>query len=896
MQHSELEVIHLSDYQPPAFNIESVDLRFELNEDDCIVQATSCVRRNGAPTASLVLDGDDLELVSVTIDARPLTPEHYQLDEGTLTIHTVPDTFTLDIRTRIFPQKNTALEGLYRSGDMFCTQCEAEGFRKITFFLDRPDVMAKYSTTIVADQTKYPVLLSNGNATASGTSDDQRHWVTWQDPFPKPSYLFALVAGNLVSHDDVFTTRSGRQVTLRIFVEAHNIERCEHAMASLKLSMVWDEQMYGREYDLDIFMIVAVDAFNMGAMENKGLNIFNSKYVLANPASATDADYEAIESIIAHEYFHNWTGNRVTCRDWFQLSLKEGLTVFRDQEFTADTRSRALARIADVRILRTAQFREDAGPTAHPVRPRSYAEINNFYTVTVYNKGAEVVRMIHRLLGPDGFRAGMDLYFERHDGQAVTTEDFVCAMEDASEVDLTQFRRWYEQAGTPNINVSTAYDAQQSRYSVTLSQVCAPTADGSAKAPFHIPIAFGLIDAQGQSVALPNRSASGLPQSGDALVDTVMLELSEQTQTYHFDDITSAPVASILRGFSAPVRVRHPRDNAELAALIVNDVDEFNRWDASQTFAERIILSAIELGTKGTEATNAPKTGSDAQLALYLDALGKILADDHLDKALVSEILTLPTEAYLAEQVAVVDPVAIAQARLDLRRAIAKTFEMELRRTYDRCRSNEPYRFDTEPAARRALKNTALSYLMELEREDIKTLCEQQFRDADNMTDRFAALAILSRTNGDERTTVLAEFESQWENDPLVLDKWFALQADSPLPGTLDEVKRLMEHLAFDITNPNRVRALVGTFCHRNAVGFHDASGQGYEFLADQIIALDALNPQAAARLASAFLRWRRFDAGRQSLMEKAMLRIQTGGNLSKDCSEILSKTLNATQ
>lgn len=879
MQDPLPKITHLSAYRAPLFTIDTMVLRFELADHSCVVDCRLSIQRSKQGHLDhhepLILDGQELELLSLAIDGRELEAAQYHIGVEHLTVYNVPAQFTLDVRTRIEPHNNTSLEGLYRSGEMYCTQCEAEGFRKITYHLDRPDVMARYSTTIVADARRYPVLLSNGNCTGRGLAEDGRHWATWEDPFPKPSYLFALVAGNLVCAEDSYATRSGRTVSLQIFVEPHNVGKSAHAMASLKRAMRWDEEVYGLEYDLDIFMIVAVDSFNMGAMENKGLNVFNSKYVLADAETATDSDFKNIESIIAHEYFHNWTGNRVTCRDWFQLSLKEGLTVFRDQEFSADVGSPALTRISDVRVLRTAQFKEDAGPTAHPVRPSSYLEINNFYTVTVYNKGAEVVRMIHTLLGPERFRAGMDRYFERHDGQAVTTDDFVGAMESVSDLDLTQFRRWYTQAGTPVVKVATHYDPGASRYTITLSQHCDETPDGSPKEPFHIPIAVGLITSDGQSIAItddPKRP------------HTKTLELTEPQQSYSFDGIPAQPVASVLRAFSAPTRLDFPRADHELAFLLGSDPDSFNRWDAAQEYSERLMLRAIPRWQAGhsLQPDNA-----------YLDAVGAVLSAPDLDRALAAEMLTLPAESYIAERMHTVDPDAIHAVRRWLRRSIAQHLHSELEATYGACKSNAPYAFEVGAVANRMLKNVALGYLMECD-SGAEATCESQFDGADNMTDRIAALGLLSLTDTAARTRSLATFEKLWQHDPLVLDKWFTLQATSPLSGAIRHVKALMNHRGYDGTNPNRVRSLIGAFCQGNQVRFHAASGEGYEFLGDQLITLDRLNPQIAARLAGGFLRWRKFDRARQTLMETQIQRVLASPGLSKDCLEILSKTLKA--
>jgi aminopeptidase N len=869
----------LKDYCAPDYGINTVDLHFDLHEELTRVTARLALIANYDPSRgpkALVLHGEKLKLLSLKLDGQSLPAEAYAVDAETLTIHAVPQAFTLEIETEIKPQENKALEGLYKSGGHFCTQCEAEGFRKITYFYDRPDVMARYTTTIAADKAKYPVLLSNGNQIAQGDLDGGRHWVKWEDPFKKPSYLFALVAGDLACLEDEFVTRSGRRVALRIYVERHNLEKTGHAMTSLKKSMQWDEQVFGLEYDLDIYMIVAVDDFNMGAMENKGLNLFNSKYVLAKPETATDADYDGIESVIAHEYFHNWTGNRVTCRDWFQLSLKEGLTVFRDQEFSADMASRAVKRINDVRSLRTIQFPEDAGPMAHSVRPDSYIEIGNFYTSTIYNKGAEVIRMQHTLLGRDGFRKGMDLYFKRHDGQAVTTDDFVCAMEDANGRDLKQFRRWYTQAGTPEISAAGYYDAASHSYTITLKQSCPATPGQPVKEPFHIPVAMGLLDRTGQ--ALPLQLEGEAAPAGTSRV----LELHEAEQSFRFINLPQAPLPSLLRGFSAPVKLRADTSRQDLAFLLANDSDAFNRWEAGQRLAGEIILELIGAYRRGAALT------LDDEL---VQAIAKALVSD-LDPALVAQILTLPSELYLAEMMAVVDVEGIHHAREFVRKTLALQLKAVFEETYRANTITGPYRFDGADVARRSLKNLSLNYLMTLDEPAALTLCMQQFKSADNMTDSIAALYALANSNCAERVPALAAFYDKWRHDTLVLDKWFALQATSQLPGTLAEVKALTLHPAFEIKNPNKVYALIGSFCRANPAQFHIASGEGYAFLADRVLQIDAFNPSVAARMLGAISRWRKFDTGRQALMQAQLERIVAHPGLSKDAYEVAAKSL----
>jgi len=873
------KTIFRKDYTSPDYLINQVALEFQLGEEESIVTSRLTIHRNRAIAHSdanppLVLDGRGLVLDSITMDGRPLAADRYTVEDEHLTLSGVPAHCTLTIVTRIRPQENTTLEGLYRSGGNFCTQCEAEGFRKITYFLDRPDVLARYTTTIIADQTRYPVLLSNGNAMQRGQLDGNRHWVRWEDPFPKPCYLFALVAGDLVCFPDRFTTRSGREVTLSLYVQQHNIDKCQHAMASLKKAMAWDEETFGLEYDLDECMIVAVDDFNMGAMENKGLNIFNSRYVLAKPETATDDDYSAIEEVIAHEYFHNWTGNRVTCRDWFQLSLKEGLTVFRDQEFSADQVARSIKRIQDVRILRENQFAEDGGPIAHSVRPESYMEISNFYTVTIYNKGAEVIRMLQALLGKAGFLRGIARYIQDHDGQAATIEDFVLAMEKTNDMDLSQFRRWYAQAGTPEVSAVGEYDAEQKTYTLTLHQSCPPTPGQPEKHPFHIPLGLGLLDESGQD--LPLVLAGDPPAEAENRTRVLSLRTSEQA--FRFTHVPVAPVPSLLRGFSAPINLKIERSHEELAFLLAHDSDPFARWDAGQTLASRLMLDSIATHQAGKEI-RLPR--------LFIKALEKTLSDGRSERALIAEILTLPTEIYLGMQMECIDPEAIHQAWTSTRRALAEALEELLLDTYYTHRNDGPYRYDPELAGRRRLKNVCLGYLMELDKPDIRGLCLSQFHQADNMTDALAALTWLANTDCSERLQALAAFEERWHHDPLVLDKWFSVQATARLADTLQLVEQLMTHSAFFLKKPNKVRALIGAFCQRNQVRFHRSDGAGYRFLADQVLALDAMNPQIAARLLGAMNRWRAFDAIRQQAMSGEIQRILAEPNLSRDTREI---------
>ena len=873
--------IYLKDYQLPDYLIDTVELRFELEPAETRVSSRLTVRFHPdvhKDNRQLVLNGQELALIEIRIDGNLLSDADYTLDDDTLILENIDDGALLEIETQIAPNQNTTLEGLYVSSGMFCTQCEAEGFRRITYFPDRPDVMARYTTTLVADKDRYPVLLSNGNPVDKGQLDDGRHWITWQDPFPKPSYLFALVAGNLYCKQDSFTTHSGRKVALEIYVEHENSRKCDHALHSLKQAMRWDEETYGREYDLDIFMIVAVNDFNMGAMENKGLNIFNSSCVLASPETATDADYYNIQSIIGHEYFHNWSGNRVTCRDWFQLSLKEGFTVFRDQEFSADLNSRPVKRIADVNVLRSHQFAQDASPMAHPVRPDSYIEISNFYTVTVYNKGAEVVRMIRNLCGGDGFRKGCDLYFERHDGQAVTTDDFVKAMEDANKLDLTQFRHWYSQAGTPVVQAITDYNADTQQFQLTLKQHCPATPGQEAKLPFHIPVEVALLDANGSPVT------TQLVGTDTGSASHHMLELRELTQIFTFESLSQRPRASLLRGFSAPVKIDIERSNEELAFLFASDPDAFNRWDAGQTLSLNILLALIDDIQQGL-----PLQLDDA----FINAFHTTLNQEGLDPALISQALTLPAESYIADQCKTVDVEAIHQAREFVRQQLATRLHAEFSAAYDRHHLDSEYRFDAEHMAQRSLKNLCLSYLLETGDDHEIRRCLQQLDTARNMTDSLAALSALAQHDLPQRQLQLDRFYEKWQHDTQVVDKWFAIQAASPLPDALDKVRSLTTHPAFRLTNPNKVRALIGRFSMGNQVRFHSREGSGYRFLADQVIELDAINPQMAARLVSALSRWNRFDADRQALMQDELKRIASLAKISKDVFEIVSKSLD---
>ena len=894
--------VRLEDYAPPPFLIDSIDLDFDLVDGECLVTADLVARRApGTPAGTpLVLDGTGLELVSAALDGRALAPNEYGIERGSLVLPAslvssgaggaagdeppaddgAP--FRLTIRTRIFPSRNTTLKGLYESNGILCTQCEAEDFRRITFFPDRPDVLARYTTTIRAARSRYPVLLSNGNLVARGELDDDRHWARWEDPYPKPSYLFALVAGDLACLEDTFTTASRREVALRIYSEPHNIARCRHAMESLKKAMGWDEEAYGLEYDLDLYMIVAVDHFNMGAMENKGLNVFNTRYVLADPETATDADFANVEMVIGHEYFHNWTGNRVTCRDWFQLSLKEGLTVFREQQFSADMGSRAVKRIRDARFIRDRQFREDGGPDAHPVRPAAYKEINNFYTVTVYHKGAEVIRMMHTLLGADGFRRGMDLYLARHDGSAATTDDFVSAMEAGTGADLSQFRRWYSQAGTPILHLEDDYDPRQGTWSLKVRQELPPTPDGSPGAPVHLPLAVGLVGRDGRRFGESTRPAQGRGADG-----TTVLDVRDVEERFVFRDIDAPPVVSVLRGFSAPVRIAMERPDEDLVTLLAHDPDPFARWDAGQTLA----LARLDRLIK---ADGRPAAGTAAADPTFVEAMRAVLNDRSIDGAFAAEVLALPSESYLADRMEQIDVDAIHRARRNLRHALGEALAPDLRAVRERLRPRGPYRFDAEGAARRALANTCLGYLAATESTAARRECLDQFATADNMTDAIAALACLAHIDCEEREEGLARFEERWRGNPLVMDKWLALQATSPLPGTLVRVGALMTHPAFDGANPNRFRALVHSFCAGNPVRFHARDGSGYRFWADRMREIDPRNPEVAAHLAGVMADWRRHGPARRDPMGAAMEEVLAIPNLSRNTDEVLTRILKA--
>ena len=868
MRTEEPRAIRLADYKAPDFRIEIADLDFLLDPQVTKVTARLQIVRktSGAP---LTLHGEGLKLVSLALDGQALAPNEFHLDDKSLTIPALPDRFVLESVCEIAPAANTALEGLYLSNGIYCTQCEPEGFRRITWFLDRPDNLSVFTVRIEAPKAQYPVLLSNGNRIGAGDLEGGRHFVQWHDPFPKPSYLFALVAGDLGSIRDKFVTQSGRSVELVLYVEHGNEPRAAYAMGALKRAMKWDEETYGREYDLDIFMIVAVSSFNMGAMENKGLNIFNDKVLLASPETATDDDYARIEGVVAHEYFHNWTGDRVTCRDWFQLSLKEGLTVFRDQSFSGDMRSHGVQRIQDVRQLRGRQFQEDAGPLAHPVQPQSYIEINNFYTATVYDKGAEVIGMLKTLVGPDGYRKATDLYFARHDGHAATVEDWVICFEDACGRDLTQFRLWYSQAGTPTVAAKGAYDAEKRSYTLELTQAIPATPGQPDKLPMHVPVRVGLI---GRTKGPLPLTLEGENQAGP---ESRVLELREAGQRFVFVDVAEPPLLSLGQRFSAPAIFKAPLGREERALLMGADNDDFNRWEAGQTLATEILLEG------------AAKTNN----ADYLAALGPVLNRASEDPAFAAQMLMPPGESEIAALGSPADPDAIHTARVALIRAVAAAHGAQLAAIYEAMREAGEFRADAKSAGRRALRNACLRYLTAADDDAAARLADAHYRGARNMTDMIASLAALSRMESPLRDKAFGDFHDRFRKDPLVLDKWMSLQAGSPLPTTIEAVTALMRHPAFDLKNPNRVRALIGAFA-ANHLRFHDRSGAGYRLVGGVVRSLDPLNPLVAARLAGAFEIWRRYDSERQALMRGELEAILALKGLSPNLFEVASKIL----
>lgn len=866
------QIKYRHDYRAPDYTITDIDLTFELDASTTRVTAISQVKRLGDSQAELRLDGEALTLIALEIDGQPWTA--YREEEGALVIGQLPESFTLKIINDIHPDQNTALEGLYKSGEALCTQCEAEGFRHITWYLDRPDVLARFTTTIYADGERYPFLLSNGNRIDSGRDEQGRSWVKWEDPFPKPCYLFALVAGDFDVLRDSFTTRSGRDVALEIFVDRGNLDRADWAMTSLKNSMKWDEERFGLEYDLDIFMIVAVDFFNMGAMENKGLNVFNAKYVLAKAETATDKDYLGIEAVIGHEYFHNWTGNRVTCRDWFQLSLKEGLTVFRDQEFSSDLGSRAVNRIDNVRIVRGAQFAEDASPMAHPIRPDQVIEMNNFYTLTVYEKGSEVIRMMHTLLGEENFQKGMKLYFDRHDGSAATCDDFVQAMEDASNVDLSQFRRWYSQSGTPVLTVRDDYNPELEQYTLHVTQHTPATADQKEKLPLHIPLDIELYDGQGKVIPLQN---NGHPVHH-------VLNVTEEFQTFIFDNVYFQPVPSLLREFSAPVKLDYKWSDAQLTFLMRHARNDFSRWDAAQS----LLATYIRLNVARYQQ------GQHLSLPLHVaDAFRAVLLDTDCDPALTALILTLPSENEIAELFDTIDPQAIALVRDALQRTLARELADEFFAIYNANQQPE-YRVEHDAIGQRSLKNTCLTYLAFSDAQLADKLVQTQYHQATNMTDALAALSAAVAAQLPCRDALLAAYDERWHQDGLVMDKWFVLQATSPAANVMRNVRQLLTHRSFTMSNPNRVRSLVGAFASANPAAFHAKDGSGYKFLVEMLTDLNTRNPQVAARMVEPLIRLKRYDEDRQAMMRQALEQLLQLDKLSGDLYEKITRALNA--
>ncbi len=860
-------VRYLKDYAPPDFLIHSIYIHFDLQEKDTSVKAVLKIQRNPLsknPKAPLILDGEALILKKINIDGRTLAAGEFQEDEQSLKIFTPPDAFILETEVVIQPQENTRLSGLYKSRNNFCTQCEAHGFRRITYYLDRPDVMARFTTTITADKERYPILLSNGNLIEQKDLAHNRHWVHWEDPSLKPAYLFALVAGDFDLLEDQFITQSERPIALKMYVEKGFGDQSAFALTALKHAMRWDEEAFGREYDLDIYMIVAVSDFNMGAMENKGLNIFNTKYILARPDTATDADYAAIESVIGHEYFHNWSGNRITCRDWFQITLKEGLTVLRQQLFDAAMTSPAVARIDEVNALRIRQFPEDDGPNAHSVRPESYIEVNNFYTSTVYNKGAEVIRMIRTILGPELFRKGMDLYFSRHDGQAVTTEDFVQAMADVSHKDFSQFLRWYKQSGTPVLDISSDYDPAKKMFSLQVKQSCPPTPGQPKKEPFDLPLAMGLLSQQGAEI----KQAS------------VVLEISQPQQTFTFENITEKPIPSLLRNFSAPVKLNYQYSLEQLALLVKFDSDVVARWEAAQRLASNILLETIKTSD---ENFSLP--------ALWIDTFENLLNEKDLDHHLLARLIILPAESYLAQQLTPVNVEGICNARMRAKQQIGQALKEKFLKIYHHLQSHKEYVYNTKEMGKRSVKNLCLNYLVAEGSKEYAELAFEQFQAADNMTDTMGALWALNDYPEEIRTHALELFYHRWQNQPLVINKWLSLQASSQLSDILQKVRALMQHPAFSIANPNNVYNLIGGFAG-NMRYFHAIDGSGYHLIADCVLKIDPNNPQVAARIVEPLTRWQKFDEKRQALMKQELQRIKATSKLSNDVYELVTKSL----
>lgn len=873
MRLSIMDKIYLKDYKLPAYSIKTIDLEFYLHDTKTLVKSTMQISRTGSHNEPLILDGEELELLEVVLDGRILHESEYELTDLSLILHQLPEAFTLEITNTINPIANTALDGLYKSSGIFCTQNEPEGFRRITYFTDRPDVMAVYSTKIIADKKAYPVLLSNGNLFETGEMEGGKHYAIWKDPFPKPSYLYALVAGDLGCVSDSFLTMNANEVALNIYCDKGNEAQCTHAMDSLKASMKWDEERFGREYDLSIYNIVAVDSFNMGAMENKGLNIFNSHYVLADADTATDANFLGIESVIGHEYFHNWTGNRITCRDWFQLTLKEGLTVFRDQEFSSDMNARTVQRISDVKALRERQFVEDASPTSHPIKPESYIEINNFYTATIYEKGAEVIRMIHTMLGEEGFRKGMDLYFKTFDGQAVRTEDFIWSMQEATGFNLNHFQLWYAQSGTPEIDVQTGFDKKAKRFEMTLTQSYLSPVQSNQK-PYFFPFKLGLLDQEGNELKLMLDSREDQP-----LIDKGILLISKESERFVFEGIESEPIMSLNRNFSAPVKVHTSYTLKQYAFLMAHDTDEFNRFEASQTIASMVLHKLIDAIEK-----NLPMRLDTT----YANAFMKVLLDMDMDMSLKADSLTLPSVSMLMQERQVLDVEAIYMARNFLKRELIRHAGADIRMQYDSLNHTEEYSLNTEDMAKRKLKNTLLSYLSAL-RDD--TVLSNQYENANNMTDRLAALTLLANTKAGAREKALSDFYTRYKSNTLVMNKYLSVIASSEVKETLENVKALLNDEVFDIKVPNLVRSLIGAFA-RNALHFHAADGSGYSFIAEKVLELDKLNPQIASGLAGAYKDYSRLNEKAKGLMKVELQKILNSDGLSKNVYEIVSKIL----
>lgn len=869
-----MDKIYLKDYERPSYRVKTIDLEFDLDDTRTHVKSTMAIVREGDAKVPLILDGEELELVRVVLDGRELHASEYELNDTSLSLHRLPEAFVLEIENIINPQANTALDGLYKSSGIFCSQNEPEGFRRITYFLDRPDVMAVYSTKVIADKAGYPVLLSNGNLFETGDLENGKHYAIWKDPFPKPSYLYALVAGDLGCVNDSFTTMSGKEIELNIYCDKGNEAQCTHAMDSLKASMKWDEERFGREYDLEIYNIVAVDSFNMGAMENKGLNVFNSHYVLADADTATDANFMGIESVIGHEYFHNWTGNRITCRDWFQLTLKEGLTVFRDQEFSSDMNARSVQRIADVKALQERQFVEDASPTSHPIKPDAYIQINNFYTATIYEKGAEVIRMIHTMIGEESFRKGMDLYFETFDGQAVCTEDFLWAMQEASGFNLDHFSLWYSQSGTPEVDINTRFNAEDSCFELSVSQsFLSPTQSGQK--PYLFPFKIGLIDQEGNDLELRLRSCDTQP-----FIERGILLISQESETFIFEGIKSPPIVSLNRGFSAPVKVHTAYSLEEYAFLMAHDSDEFNRFEASQTLAGMVLHKLID----SVEA-NGPMSLSQT----YLTAFSKVLSDTQMDMSLKADSLTFPSVSLLMQDRKVLDVEAIYMAKNFLKRELVRELGGDIRVQYDLLNDPVAYDLSSESMARRKLKNTLLSFLNALN-DDVLTYA--QYNNADNMTDRLSALSLLANSRGETKQKALTDFYQRYKSNTLVMNKYLSVIASSELKETPENVKRLLQDEVFDIKVPNLVRSLIGSFA-RNALHFHAVDGSGYTFVADKILELDRINPQIASGLAGVYKDYGRLNEKAKALMKKELEKIVNTEGLSKNVYEIVSKILN---